>query len=139
MSDGKRITEFLKNRVGNLGICSLVLVVLEKLMDNDFVCPCQPAFNEWICVCYGAVPFITSFFLTLSFIDLKPEDKVMNGNSECSKVLYSFLISFIWLFLFFFDSQYMACACSRWDGEYTETGALKWCKPKGNESEVFKR
>ncbi|KAG7314328.1 hypothetical protein KOW79_021631 [Hemibagrus wyckioides] len=72
-------------------------------------------------------------------LDLKPEDKVMNGNSVCSKVLYSLLISFIWLFLFFFDGQYMACACSRWGGEYTETGALKWCKPKGNESEVFKR
>ncbi|KAK3526873.1 hypothetical protein QTP86_000838 [Hemibagrus guttatus] len=139
MADGKHITGFLKNRAGNLGICSLVLVILEELMDNDFVCPCQPAFNEWICVCYAIVPSIACFFITLCFIDLKPEDTVMKGNSVCSKVLYSFLISFIWLFLFFFDGRYMACACSYWDGEYTETDSLKWCKPKGNESEVFKR
>lgn len=139
MSDGKPITEFLKNRVGNLGICSVGLVVLEKLMDNDFVCPCQPSYNFWLCVCYGAVPFIASFFLTFCFMDPKPEDKVMKGNSVCSKVLYSLLISFIWLFLFFFDGQYVACACSYWGGEYTETGAQKWCRPKGNETEAFER
>ncbi|XP_060719168.1 uncharacterized protein LOC132841026 [Tachysurus vachellii] len=137
MSDGKQITEFLRDRIGNLGISSLVLVVLEKMMDNDFVCPCQPGFNEWICVCYAVVPFITCFFITLFFMDSKPEDKVMKGNSTCNKVLYSFLTSFIWLFLFFFDGNYVACACSHWGGEYTETGALKWCKPKGNETEVL--
>ncbi|KAF4073465.1 hypothetical protein AMELA_G00258890 [Ameiurus melas] len=137
MAVEKRVTEFLRGRVGNLGISSIVLVVLEKIMDNDFICPCQPGYNEWICACYAAGPSIFSFVFTLFFVDPKPDDKVMKGKSTCDRFLYSALVAFIWLFLFFVDGGYVSCACSRWGGEYTETGALKWCKPTGNETSVF--
>ncbi|XP_026989502.2 uncharacterized protein LOC113634620 isoform X2 [Tachysurus fulvidraco] len=66
----------------------------------------------------------------------KEEEKSCCTKEKC---LYSLLISFIWLFFFFIDGHYVACACSHWGGEYTVTGALKWCKPKGNETEVFGR
>ncbi|KAF5889304.1 calcium homeostasis modulator protein 6-like, partial [Clarias magur] len=140
MSGGGRITEFLRSRVGNLGVSSLVLVVLEKMMDSDFVCPCQPGYNEVICACYATVPFITCFIFTFCFVDPIPEDKGIQCNSTCvSKVFYSLFIAFIWLFLFFVDGQYMSCAISHWGGEYTETGALKWCKPNGSETVVLER
>ncbi|KAF5889301.1 calcium homeostasis modulator protein 6-like, partial [Clarias magur] len=133
MDNEKRITNFLKSRVGNLGIATLVLVVLEKMMDADFICPCQPGYNEVICACYAIVPFITCFAFTLSFVDPKPEDRGLQGN----RYLFSTLISLIWLFLFFIDGRYVSCACSRWGGEYTETGDLKWCKHNESETVAF--
>ncbi|KAK3508957.1 hypothetical protein QTP70_015370, partial [Hemibagrus guttatus] len=75
--------------------------------------------------------------LSAFFLDPKSKDKVMKDKLK-SKVLYSLLTGFIWLFFFFIDGRYVACACSHWGGEHTETGALKWCKPKGNETEVLK-
>ncbi|KAF5889303.1 protein FAM26F-like, partial [Clarias magur] len=44
---------------------------------------------------------------------------------------------FIWLFLFFIDGRYVSCACSRWGGEYTETGDLKWCRHNKSETVAF--
>lgn len=137
MADGKPVTKFWGGRTGNLGISSLVLVALEKIMDNDFVCPCQPGYNEWICACYAVVPSILSFVFIWCFVASKPEDKVTKGKSTCDRFLFSALIAFIWLFLFFADGCYVSCACSHWDGEYTETGSLKWCKPTGNGTVVF--
>lgn len=128
------IFAFLRSRVGTLGVSSLVLLVLEKLMDLDFVCPCQPGYNEVICACYAIVPFVTCFAFAFRFVAPKPEDR---GNSTCNKVLYSLLIACIWLFLFFVDGRYVSCACSNWSGEYTETGALKWCKHNESEAVVL--
>ncbi|KAG7314329.1 hypothetical protein KOW79_021632 [Hemibagrus wyckioides] len=65
--------------------------------------------------------------------------EVSEGKGSIVQQALCRLSGFIWLFLFFMDGRYVACACSRWGGEYTETGALLWCKPKGNETEVFKR
>lgn len=134
MADGKPITEFFKN-AGKLGISSLVLAVLEKMMDINFVCPCQPVLNILLCVCYGVVPFILCFVFATSFVEVHVEG--MQGSSKYKKEYYCLLIAFIWLFLFFFDGRYVACAFSHWGGEYTETTTIKWCKPKGDETEVL--
>lgn len=139
MADGKKqITGFLRRNARNVGISSLVLVVLEKIMDNDFVCPCQPGYNEWICACYAVVPFAGCVFFTVCFVDSGPESHVQRS-SIYDKLLVSLLIAFIWLFLFFFDGRYVSCACSRWGGEYTESGLLKWCRPTGNDTLVLMR
>ncbi|KAI5630304.1 protein FAM26F-like [Silurus asotus] len=67
-----------------------------------------------------------------------PEDKETECISRC-KELHAALITLIWLFLFFTDGRYFSCAFSHWGGEYTETGALKWCRPMGNKTLVFER
>lgn len=190
---------------GDVAVYTLCLAILEKVMDTDFVCPCQPVFNELKCACYAIVPFFFFLFFTLKFVDFSsktqnggmedkskrkvscstqtspkmenrrrddiPEsealssavgpietddiprnkvpcsadtspmlgDKGTKRNSTREKYLFSSFIAITWLFFFFVDGQYVSCACSYWGGKYTETGALKWCKPTGNETEVFQR
>lgn len=128
----EQVNSFLRSHVGKLGISSIVLAGFEKIIDSDFACPCQPGYNECICALYAIVPFFVSGIFAF-FQDSEQEDNLKN------KVLYSLLTGLIWLFFFFIDGRYVACAGSHWGGEYTETGALKWCKPKGNETEVLKR
>ncbi|KAG7314327.1 hypothetical protein KOW79_021630 [Hemibagrus wyckioides] len=160
----KVITGFLRKHSRDVGLCSLFLGLMEKLMDSDFVCPCQPSLNIFLSVGYAIEPFLTCFIYTWFYLDvssmtetggeeeeskrkatcstdtaLKLEDRRGEKKSKHDKVFNSLIISLIWLFFFFMDGQYVACACSCWGGEYTETGALKWCKPKGNDTEVFER
>lgn len=146
MAGAEAIINFLKSRVGNLGVSSLILVTLEKMMDINFVCPCQPGLNRWIVAFYAIVPLIGCFCFTWHFVNLKPEDNVTGDKSTDkkkedtgTKFLFSLLVALIWLFLYFFDGRYLACAYSCWEGEYTETSIMKWCKPIGNKTLVFKR
>ncbi|GAA6077183.1 uncharacterized protein LOC113634620 isoform X1 [Tachysurus ichikawai] len=71
-----------------------------------------------------------------SFTEKREEVK---SNRTSEKCIYCLLISSIWLFFFFVDGHYLSCGLSHWGGEYTVTGAIKWCKPKGNDTEVLGR
>ncbi|KAK2816708.1 hypothetical protein Q7C36_022979 [Tachysurus vachellii] len=144
MISAKGLVEFLRKQVGRFGIFSLILVALEQIMDYNFVCPCQRAYNISMCVLYGAVPALGCFLLTFSFIDLSlnTEDRQRREISKrfCNKVLYSSLTASVWLFLFFFDGGYVACALSDWEGVYAQSdklGIVRWCKPTGNETSVL--
>ncbi|GAA6083952.1 calcium homeostasis modulator protein 6-like [Tachysurus ichikawai] len=139
MISAKGLIEFLRKQVGRFGIFSLILVALEQIMDYNFVCPCQRAYNISMCVLYGVVPALGCFLLTFSFIDLSlnTEDRQRRENSKRYKVLYSSLTASVWLLLFFFDGGYVACAASGWEGVYTQPdklGIVRWCKPTGNET-----
>lgn len=137
MSGAGAIINFLRSRVGGLGISSLILAALEKMMDVNFVCPCRPGLNELIGVCYGAVPCIGCFLFTCRFVDLGPGDGETQNGSLCKKIRFSALVALIWLFFFFIDGRYSACVFSHWGGQYTDTGTMKWCKPTGNETLMF--
>ncbi|XP_026766175.2 uncharacterized protein LOC113524218 isoform X1 [Pangasianodon hypophthalmus] len=142
MVDAKRVTGFLQKQIGYFGIFSLILAAFEQIMDEEFVCPCDPIDNIAVCVLYGTIPSIGCFVLTFCFMDWSPEaeDGRRRDNSTCDKVLYSTLAAAIWLFLFFVDGRYLACALSGWKGVYARNDTLgieKWCKPTGNETSVF--
>ncbi|KAK3508956.1 hypothetical protein QTP70_015368 [Hemibagrus guttatus] len=50
------------------------------------------------------------------------------------------LTASVWLFLFFADGRYLACALSTWEGVYAKSetvGIEKWCKSTGNETTVL--
>ncbi|XP_058238587.1 uncharacterized protein LOC131348048 [Hemibagrus wyckioides] len=138
MISAKGLLAFLKKRVTRFGIFSLILVVFEQILDKDFVCPCKHTYNITVCVLYGAVPSIGCFLLTFFFMDLSLNtDGRRKEISTCNKVLYSSLTASIWLFLFFADGRYLACALSAWEGVYAKSDTLgieKWCKPTGNET-----
>lgn len=142
MIKSQAVAEFLKKHVGKFGIFSIVLVALEQMLDDDFVCPCEVVYNRVIFVLYCAVPSFGCFIFTFCFMDQFPEteDGQMRNSSMCMKCLYSILTATVWLFVFFFDGRYLACLCSDWKGVYTKTdplGIVRWCKPTGNETSVF--
>lgn len=141
----------------------IILAVLEKITEDDFVCPCDWPYNISICVLYGGVPSIVCFFYTLCFMDLSPntQDRRTKDNSgtnntndsmpqsaqlqdrgtekicTCERIIYSIFTACIWLCIFLADGRYFACAFSDWEGVYAKNesfGILKWCKPIGNET-----
>ncbi|KAI5089669.1 protein FAM26F-like [Silurus meridionalis] len=142
MVNAKFIAEFFRKPLGSVGIFSLILAAFENILDQEFVCPCDRTYNIVVCVLYGAVPSICCFVFTFCFMDgySEMEDERMRDLHTCDKLLYSILTTIIWLFLFFVDGRYLACAVSVWGGVYAKNetlGIVKWCKPTGNETVVF--
>lgn len=141
MFNAEGLVPFLKKRVAKFGICTFILVAVEEIVEEDFVCPCKFAYNITVCVFYGAIPCIACFLLTYFFMDLSLNtDGQWKEISKCFRVVYSFLIAFVWLFLFFADGRYLACAFSTWEGVYARAETLgieKWCEPTGNGTTVL--
>ncbi|XP_053086393.1 uncharacterized protein LOC128317597 [Pangasianodon hypophthalmus] len=139
------VLHFLKKYVGRFGIFNLVLLTLENILDDNFVCPCKHVYNIALCVLYGFVPALGCVCCTLCFVDLSPhrETEVVVHFSRCinQRQLYSGLTVPIWLSICLFDGRYLACALSDWGGVYTKSDTLdnvNWCKPPGNEPSVLK-
>ncbi|XP_034158319.2 uncharacterized protein LOC117596783 [Pangasianodon hypophthalmus] len=138
------VFHFLKKYVGRFGIFNLVLLTLENILDDNFVCPCKRNYNIALCVLYGFVPALGCVCCTLCFVDLSPqrmtEEVVHSSRFNAQRKLYSVLTVPIWLSLFFFDGRYVACAGSDWEAVYTKSntlGNVNWCKPTGNETSVL--
>ncbi|KAL7844815.1 hypothetical protein SRHO_G00233540 [Serrasalmus rhombeus] len=111
---------------------SFILTAIEKLLDRDFVCPCEPSRNIWSCVCYALVPAAASSAFT--FYALWPGPRRQNRTESVEKltrIIYCVGSAFVWLVLFFLDGRYIACASSQWEGIYSED-LVPWCKPLGN-------
>lgn len=141
----------------------VILTVLEKLIEDAFVCPCNQPYNITIFILYGVVPSTGCFICAWCYMDLSSNTKdegtknIFNGNQAnvsalpspqteggetgcCKRRLYSILTALIWLCLFFLDGRYMACGASDWDGVYAKNetlGLIKWCKPTGNETSAL--
>lgn len=140
MIGAKGLLAFLRKRVTRFGIFSLILMAFEQILDKDFACPCKHAYNITVCVLYGGVPSIGCFLLTFFFMNPSLNTDGRKEISNCNKLLYSSLTASVWLFLFFADGRYLACALSVWEGVYAKSDTLgieKWCKPTGNETSVL--
>ncbi|XP_053086392.1 uncharacterized protein LOC128317596 [Pangasianodon hypophthalmus] len=86
MATGKAITDFLKNHIRNLGTSGIVLIVLEKILDTEFVCPCKPRYNEGVFSLYFIISSIACFVVTFYFVDLSPKtEDGKKDNSESNK------------------------------------------------------
>lgn len=134
----KDFFQFLRKQLGNFGIFSLVLVALEQILDEEFVCPCDYIYNILACVLFGAIPSIGCFVFTYCFMFQSKNTE--DGNRGSVRCLYATLMTAVWLFLFFVDGRYLACALSDWEGVYAKNDTLgieKWCKPTGNKTSVF--
>ncbi|KAM3609141.1 uncharacterized protein V6R79_010181 [Siganus canaliculatus] len=140
-------------------IFSFVLLGLEKLVEVEFVCPCDPKRNGHLVAAYFAVPAVVVFLLMMMIQGCKTdccgrtEDSFSNCSLEkfkltvkaifcnCSwekfkltvKAICSFIIpSFVWLIVMFLDGRYLVCAKTDWPGRFVvvaEAVPQKWCKP----------
>lgn len=117
----KHLDQLLQTNVGRFGTFNLGLLILENIVDDNFLCPCKHVYNHVICGLYAFVPAIASLLGTLCFMDL-------DGGG---RIVYSLLTVLTWLSLFFLDGRYLPCAYSNWEGVYTKSETLgieKWCK-----------
>ncbi|XP_035991571.1 calcium homeostasis modulator protein 6 [Fundulus heteroclitus] len=122
----------LKNELSNSPLVSnvafgFILMGLEKLVELEFECPCNPAWNGAFSSAFFIIPAVMAFTLM----------QIIQGcrcNAWCRKTvsLSSFVPAVIWLILLFLDGQYFACAMTDWEGRFVlvdKAAPQKWCEP----------
>uniref|UniRef100_A0A3B5QTN7 Uncharacterized protein n=1 Tax=Xiphophorus maculatus TaxID=8083 RepID=A0A3B5QTN7_XIPMA len=90
-----------------------ILMGLEKLVELEFECPCNPTWNGAFSSAFFIIPAVMAFTLM----------QIIQGcrcNVWCRKMvsLSSFVPAVVWLILLFLDGQYFACAMTDWDGRF---------------------
>ncbi|KAF1393102.1 hypothetical protein PFLUV_G00034980 [Perca fluviatilis] len=100
---------------------------LEKLVELEFECPCNPTWNGVFSSAFFIIPAVMAFTLML----------IIQGcrcDMWCRKpvTLSSFVPAIVWLILLFLDGQYFACAMTDWEGRFVlvdKAAPQKWCEP----------
>ncbi|XP_016295770.1 uncharacterized protein LOC107653539 [Sinocyclocheilus anshuiensis] len=108
---------------------SFALIGLEKLMDREFSCPCNPEFNMVLMSFIFLGPALLA--LTMMMFIQRP---CRRSSSHCAGIfLFSLIPSALWMFLLLFEGEYVACGMAHWEGDYVldEELQIKWCKPTG--------
>lgn len=122
----------LKNELSNSPLVSnvafgFILMGLEKLVELEFECPCNPTWNGLFSSAFFIIPAVMAFTLML----------IIQGcrcDKWCRKTvsLSSFVPAIVWLILLFLDGQYFACAMTDWEGRFVlvdKAAPQKWCEP----------
>lgn len=141
---------------------SLLLLVVEKIIDFTFKCPCKYFLNQQIITSIFFGPFLASF--VVMFIRLRPfrypcsevkdrrsatpNDAEDSQRSNEAKVLrncpeafaYCLIPPFFWILLLLLYGDYMACASTTWEGKYVKDEELgrMWCQPMDRHNVMFR-
>lgn len=104
-----------------------ILTVLEKLVEMEFECPCNPKWNGLFTSAFFIVPAIMSFILMLIVQQWRCDTRPGETFSP-----FSFVPVLVWLTLVFLDGQYFACAMTDWEGRFVlleKAAPHRWCEP----------
>lgn len=122
----------LKDQFGDSPVMSnmafaFVMAGVEKMLEVEFACPCNPTWNAVFVAPFFLIPAFTASGLML----------LLHGFSGYKNLLCSSLPLVVWLALMLLDGQYVVCAKTDWPGTFvsTEHTYLKWCKPANKTSE----
>ncbi|XP_023854064.1 calcium homeostasis modulator protein 2 [Salvelinus sp. IW2-2015] len=123
----------LKSEFGNSPLVSnvafgFILMGLEKLVELEFECPCDPKWNGLFSSAFFVIPAIMAFMLMLIIQDCRYD------LSGCPRTvsISSLVPPIVWLILLFLDGQYFACALTDWNGRFVivdKAAPQKWCEP----------
>lgn len=125
------VKEMMKSSLAPNVMFGFLLVCLEKFMEMEFECPCDPQLNVWLVTGCFCVPAI--FIIVVMSSQGYKNRKCSEGWTE--KVFIGFAQAILWLTLLFMDGNYLACAMTESSGEYVkahEDASWKWCKPKNS-------
>lgn len=111
---------------------SFLMVILEKLVDMEFVCPCKMRCENALFVfAFFILPAILAF---LMMINLKNDNIAWNetwykkvlGKGDCV------IPAVAWIIILLFDGRYIACGMTYWPGRYetaNKASSIDWCEP----------
>ncbi|KAL3971737.1 collagen type II alpha [Sarotherodon galilaeus] len=118
--------EFLYGRLASNVVFTLIMAVLERLVQTEFECPCKGTYylNAWFVATFFFIPMILAMVLMAS---------LQRPKSSC----HCWVPAFVWMILLVFDGRYIACAMTDWSGRYVtadKAAPLKWCEPEDGTS-----
>ncbi|TWW67471.1 hypothetical protein D4764_02G0005120 [Takifugu flavidus] len=102
-----------------------ILTGLEKLVELEFECPCNPKWNGLFSSGFFIIPAIMAFILMLIIQGCRCDEWF-------KKTVSSSVPAIVWLILLFFDGQYFTCAMTDWDEKLVELEFECPCNPKWN-------
>ncbi|KAL7853363.1 hypothetical protein AOLI_G00202070 [Acnodon oligacanthus] len=110
---------------------SLVLVVLEKVVELDFVCPCKSGYTEAFFCFYLLVPMFIAFVFGLYLLSFECSSSRGERWPNFLKLLACVVPSVVWLAMFLCDGRYIACLNTEFNAEYSDSdnpSPWKWCE-----------
>lgn len=137
-TDGRKWAHMLTNELKKSPLASnvflgFILAGLEKLVEIDFACPCDPKFNALFVSAYFIVPAVIASVLML----IAQECKRHSCQDWENLVLFGTVPATMWITLLFLDGQYYACAMTNWSGRFVNADKAspeKWCEPDSDPS-----
>ncbi|KAF4100138.1 hypothetical protein G5714_018334 [Onychostoma macrolepis] len=117
-------------------IIGFLMVGLEKLVEMDFACPCNPKMNLMFSVAYFVVPALFSSALMFCIQSPQCKTKYLLSTFNC------IIPAAVWIMLLFFDGQYLACAQTSWEGLTVHTdisASTTWCHPLINSNNITEK
>ncbi|XP_061621629.1 calcium homeostasis modulator protein 6 [Phyllopteryx taeniolatus] len=122
----------LKDELSNSPLVSnvafgFILMGLEKLVELEFECPCNPTWNGVFSSAFFIIPAVMAFTLMLIIQGCR-----CDAWCHRSVSLSSVVPAVVWLILLFLDGQYFACAMTDWEGRFVlvdRAAPQKWCEP----------
>lgn len=118
---------------GSNAIFSLILIVLEKVVENDFVCPCVKGYTEAFFWCYLLVPMFIAFVFVLYLLSF--ECWGQKKSAIFKKLLACLIPPSVWLALFLCDGKYLACLMTDLNSEHADSDEMplwEWCSKSRN-------
>ncbi|XP_026096666.1 uncharacterized protein LOC113068219 [Carassius auratus] len=126
----------LKKSFYSNAIIGFLMVGLEKLVEMDFACPCDPNWNRLFSAAYFVVPAL--FSSALMFYIHSPQCKTQSLLSTLTCIIPAG----VWVMLLFFDGQYYACAKTSWEGLTVKTdisASTTWCQPLNKSNNITEK
>ena len=122
----------LKREFGNSPLVSnvafgFILMGLEKLVELEFECPCDPKWNGLFSSAFFVIPAVMAFMLMLIIQGCR-----YDRGCPITVSISSLVPPIMWLILLFLDGQYFACAMTDWIGRFVivdKAAPQKWCEP----------
>lgn len=126
----------LKNELSDSPLVSnvafgFILMGLEKLVELEFECPCDPVWNGLFSSAFFIIPAVMALAIMMIVQGCRCEVSCRRSLS-----LSSVVPAVVWLILLFLDGQYFACAMTDWHGRYVivdKAAPQKWCEPTQEE------
>ena len=136
---GKLKDELGDNPVVSNVVFAFLLAGVEKMLEVEFACACDPKWNKLCVVPFFLIPAFTASLLML-LIHGVSEKKNENENENkkwrklkrYSKIfLFSVLPFIVWMALMLLNGDYYVCGYSNWPGRFVtaDQSSLKWCEP----------
>ncbi|XDV40450.1 hypothetical protein PO909_009535 [Leuciscus waleckii] len=128
--------ELKKSPFYSNAIIGFIMVGLEKLMEMDFACPCDPKMNLLFSVAYFVIPALFSSALMFYIQSSQCNTKRLLSIGTCITP------AAVWIMLLFFDGQYFACAKTSWEGLTVHTdisASTTWCQPFINHDNITEK
>ncbi|XP_056622118.1 calcium homeostasis modulator protein 4 [Triplophysa dalaica] len=132
----------LKNELSDSPLVSnvafgFILMGLEKLVELEFECPCDPMWNGLFSSAFFIIPAVMALAIMMIVQGCRCE-----VSRRRSVSLSSVVPAVVWLILLFLDGQYLACAMTDWHGRYVivdKAAPQKWCEPTQDQESVSPR